>query len=55
MTPDARIQLNLAPTTTPDDFEIHFGKDVEKNYGATYAWLERFAAFCLKCKGFSVG
>lgn len=54
MPTDARVQLDLKTTTEPDDFKMHYGKDVEKNYGATVQALERFAAFCETCAGFSV-
>lgn len=56
LAPNQRIRLDLSITDEPDDGTFYSGDDKEawKNYGATYAWLEEFAAFCLNCKGFQV-
>ncbi len=50
-----RLQLNLKVTEKPDDFKLYEGKDMEKNYSATYQWLIIFKDFCLTSKGFIVG
>jgi len=56
LAPHQRIRLDLSVTDEPDDGTLYSGDDKEawKNYGATYAWLEEFAAFCSSCKGFQV-
>ena len=56
MKPGNRVRTDLSITDEPDDGTLYRGDDSEswKNYGATYAWLEEFADFCLKCKGFQI-
>ena len=54
MSPKSRILLDLSTTAEPDDFKVHQGPDTHKNYGATRTWLEKFAAFCLACRGFEI-
>ena len=54
LAPDERINLDQSTTGEPDDFKVHQGTNVHKNYGATRPWLEKFAAFCLSCRGFEV-
>ena len=46
---------NLSITDAPDDKTIYRDNDEEwKNYSVTHEWLEEFAVFCLKSKGFQV-
>ena len=56
MTPQHRVRTDLSITDEPDDGTLYRGDDSQawKNYSATYAWLEEFADFCLKCKGFQI-
>lgn len=53
--PNKRIFADLSITDKPDDGVIHKDKDDQwKNYSADYYYLEEFAEFCLKSKGFQV-
>jgi hypothetical protein len=56
MTPKQRVRTDLSITDDVDDGTLYSGDDSEswKNYGATYNWLEEFADFCLKSKGFQI-
>jgi hypothetical protein len=54
MPPDGRVTLDLSVTTEPDDFKVHQGKDIHKNYSATEKWLRTFIVFCRVSGGFSV-
>jgi hypothetical protein len=56
MKPKDRVRTDLSITDEPDDGTLYRGDDSEawKNYGASYAWLEEFSDFCLKCKGFQI-
>jgi hypothetical protein len=52
---DERVLLDLAVTGEPDDGTFY--RDPEehhKNYGASREWLQKFAAFCKECHGFTV-
>ena len=51
---NGRIKLDLTVTTEPDDGKMHYGEDADENYSATREWLQRFAGFCLGCRGFKV-
>jgi hypothetical protein len=48
-----RVLLDGSTTGQPDDFVFH-RDDLEKNYGATREWLEKFMVFCEHCQGFQV-
>ncbi|MEQ1644705.1 MAG: hypothetical protein ABL959_14750 [Pyrinomonadaceae bacterium] len=53
--PGMRMFANLSITDAPDDKTIYRDSDEEwKNYSVTHDWLEEFAEFCLKSKGFQV-
>ena len=55
VTPGRRMFANLSITDAPDDKTLHRDSDEEwKNYSVTHEWLEEFAEFCLKSKGFQV-
>ena len=55
VTPGKRMFANLSITDAPDDKTLHRDGDEEwKNYSVTHEWLEEFADFCLKSKGFQV-
>lgn len=55
VTPGKRMFANLSITDAPDDKTLHRDSDEEwKNYSVTHEWLEEFAEFCLKSKGFQV-
>ena len=51
--PGDRVLYDLSVTDEPDDGTF-YRDELSKNYSATYDWLERFAEFCLKSKGFRV-
>lgn len=53
--PNKRIFSDLTITDTPDDGTFYRSHDEQwKNYSANYQWLEDFADFCLRSKGFQV-
>lgn len=53
--PGSRILSDLSITDAPDDKTLHRDADQEyKNYSVSYEWLEEFADFCLRSKGFQV-
>ena len=52
--PEGRVTLDLSVTTEPDDFKVHQGEDVHKNYSATEKWLRQFVSFCKVSQGFTV-
>lgn len=53
--PNKRIFADLSITDTPDDGTLHKDGDEQwKNYSTNHDWLEEFAEFCLKSKGFQV-
>lgn len=55
LAPNKRMYSNLTITDEPDDMAIHRDDDEQwKNYSVSYAWLDDFADFCLKSKGFQV-
>jgi hypothetical protein len=50
-----RIYADLSITDEPDDMTLHRDGDEQwKNYSVTHDWLQDFAEFCLKSKGFQV-
>ena len=55
LAPNKRMYANLSVTDEPDDMAIRRDGDEQwKNYSVTHDWLEEFADFCLKSKGFQV-
>jgi hypothetical protein len=55
LAPNKRMFSDLSITDAPDDKTLYRDPDEEyKNYSVTYQWLEEFADFCLKSKGFQV-
>ena len=55
LAPNKRIFLDLSITDAPDDKTLYRDADEEwKNYSVSHDWLEEFADFCLKSKGFQV-
>jgi len=55
LVPNKRIFANLTITDKPEDGTIYKDEDEKwKNYSATHDWLEDFAEFCIKSKGFRV-
>jgi hypothetical protein len=53
--PGERIFADLSVTDAPDDMTLHRDSDEQwKNYSVTNEWLNEFADFCLKSKGFQV-
>ena len=55
LVPNKRIFSDMTITEKPDDGTFYKDKDEEwKNYSAKHNWLEEFADFCLKSKGFQV-
>jgi hypothetical protein len=53
--PGNRMFADLSITDAPDDKTLYRDADEEyKNYSVSYEWLEEFADFCLKSKGFQV-
>jgi hypothetical protein len=56
MTPKHRVMTDLSISDEPDDGTLRRGDDSEawKNYGATFAWLDEFCDFCMRCKGFQI-
>lgn len=50
-----RMFGDLTITDAPDDMTLHRDSDEQwKNYSVTHEWLEDFADFCERCKGFQV-
>lgn len=50
-----RIFGDLTITDAPDDMTLHRDSDEQwKNYSVTHEWLEDFAEFCERSKGFQV-
>jgi len=50
-----RIYSDLSITDAPDDMTLHRDGDEQwKNYSASHDWLQEFAEFCLKSKGFQI-
>lgn len=55
VTPGKRMFANLSITDAPDDKTLYRDSDEDwKNYSVTHEWLEEFADFCLKSKGFQI-
>ena len=55
LAPNKRMFLDLSITDAPDDKTLYRDADEEwKNYSVSHDWLEEFADFCLKSKGFQV-
>lgn len=54
MQPKQRVRTDLSITDEVDDGTLHSGEESWKNYGATYNWLEEFADFCSRSKGFQI-
>ncbi len=54
MAPDQRLLIDGKSPSEPDTFEVFRGPDWDKNYSATFEWLQKFKDFCKVCKGFSV-
>ncbi len=55
LVPNKRMFADLSITDAPDDKTLYRDADEEwKNYSVTRDWLEEFADFCLKSKGFQV-
>jgi len=53
--PGKRIFADLSITDAPDDMTLHRDSDEQwKNYSASHDWLNDFAEFCLRSKGFQV-
>ena len=50
-----RMYSDLTITDAPDDMTLYRDTDEQwKNYSVTHEWLQEFADFCLKSKGFRV-
>jgi hypothetical protein len=55
LAPNKRMYANLSITDAPDDKTLYRDENEEyKNYSVSHDWLEEFADFCLKSKGFQV-
>ncbi len=55
LVPNKRIFADLSVTDAPDDMTLHRDGDEQwKNYSASHDWLQEFAEFCLKSKGFQI-
>jgi hypothetical protein len=55
LAPNKRIYADLSITDAPDDMTLHRDGDEQwKNYSASHDWLQEFADFCLKSKGFQI-
>ncbi len=55
LTPNKRMFADLSITDAPDDKTLYRDGDEQwKNYSVSHDWLEEFADFCLKSKGFQV-
>ena len=55
LAPNKRMFSDLSITDAPDDKTLYRDRDEEwKNYSVSHDWLEEFADFCLKSKGFQV-
>jgi hypothetical protein len=50
-----RMFADLRITDEPDDMTLHRDDDEQwKNFSVTREWLEEFAEFCLRSKGFQI-
>lgn len=55
VTEGKRMFADLSVTDAPDDKMLYRESDEQwKNYSVTHEWLNEFADFCLKSKGFQV-
>lgn len=55
LAPNNRIYADLTITDEPDDMTLHRDGDEQwKNYSVSHDWLQDFAEFCLKSKGFQI-
>jgi hypothetical protein len=55
LAPNKRIYADLTITDEPDDMTLHRDDDDQwKNYSVSHDWLQDFAEFCLKSKGFQI-
>jgi len=54
MGPGQRLLIDGNTSNEPDTFELHRGPDWDKNYSATFEWLQLFRDFCKVCGGFRV-
>ena len=55
LAPNKRVFADLSITDTPDDMTLHRdGDDQWKNYSANHDWMQEFAEFCLRSKGFQI-
>lgn len=53
--PGKRMFADLSVTDAPDDMTLHRDSDDQwKNYSVSHEWLDEFADFCLRSKGFQV-
>jgi hypothetical protein len=52
--PGQRLLIDGKTTSEPDTFEMFRGPEWDKNYSATFEWLQSFRDFCKVCGGFSV-
>jgi hypothetical protein len=52
--PGERLLIDGTLTSEPDTFEMFRGPDWDKNYSATFEWLQKFKSFCEVCGGFTV-
>jgi hypothetical protein len=55
LAPNGRMFADLRVTDEPDDMTLHRDDDEQwKNYSVTREWLDEFAQFCLRSKGFQI-
>lgn len=55
LAPNKRMYSDLSITDAPDDMTLYRDDDEQwKNYSVTHDWLQEFAEFCLRSKGFQV-
>jgi hypothetical protein len=55
MRPGTRMLSDLSVTDKPDDGTLYRDADEQwKNYSVDYEWLNEFAEFCFRSKGFQV-
>lgn len=55
LAPNKRVFADLSITDAPDDMTLHRdGDDQWRNYSASHDWMQEFAEFCLRSKGFQI-
>lgn len=55
LAPNKRLYSDLSVTDSPDDMTLYRDGDEQwKNYSVSHDWLNEFADFCLRSKGFQV-